>query len=371
MSINGTDRLSNKVRSVLWDLRILLVEDEEYARDLMHRILSQLCEHVDTAGNGEQAYALYQQHYYDLIVTDLEMPEKNGFWLIEQIRNDSYQKPILVSTAFSDETHMQLCLSLGVTGFFVKPLVKNSFLKALYHVGSSLHEKKVMFEYQQELERYTKASLLRKEQLRVLQSSLEQVLTVEQKQRIVDEYRKHNVVPPKFLHEESDDTPALVFSKSPELKTAPTTSDTFAYDAFKTEDLQKFYEAEEDVRDFLSKMFIRPELAHEVFHHIAPQIVAIAESLGKYPHYSKLSDKLMKLASSLENVSSDQELKRFNYLFESFMDTLSHWCHVVLGDNANANEQTIDIYSVMHDIDIICNAIDGPSSDAVGELELF
>lgn len=370
MNSSSRSQLTKKARSVLWDLRILVVDDEEFSRTLMQDNLTRLCEHVDAAGNGEQAYELYQQHYYDLIITDLEMPVKNGFWLIEKIRQDCFFKPILVITAFSDDKHSRQCLDLGVTGFIPKPVDLSLLYINLYRFGSGLHEKKVMFQYQQELERYTKTCHVRMEQLKILQSGLEGVLTPEIKKAILERFHNENVIPLHFLLEKTEKKPQKVVKET--VQESQPVRDTFAYDQFKTEDLQKFYETEEDIRDFLSQMFIHPEVAHEVFHHIAPQILLISESLAKYPHYAALSDKLKQLGTALENVKQEQDLKRFNYLFESFMDTLGHWCHVVLGGNdEESQDQKTDIYSVMHDVDILCNALTADDSDDTGELELF
>lgn len=373
MSADAHQRFSSKqVRSVLWDLQILIVEDEEFPRTILEKKLSNLCEHVEVAQNGEEAFEYYQKHYFDLIITDLEMPGQNGFWLIEKIREDSLQKPILVTTAYSDEEHMHRCLDLGVSGFIVKPIDSSVLYRTLYHFGSLLHEKKVMYQYQQELERYTSTSRNMSKQYSVLKDILEETLTFDQKQAIITHFNDEDIPAPRFLFkgmgELEKSTPEPVFKKEESVVSA---DDDFAYDAFKADDLQRFYEAEEDIRDFLSEMFLHPESSHEVFHRIAPQIALIGESLLKYPPYATLSEKLQQLSTTLETVSHEQELKRFNYLFESFMDTLGEWCHVVLGGREDEKEIQTDIYTVMHDVDILVNAIKKSEAGDDNDLELF
>lgn len=362
---------TRQVRSVLWDLRIMVVEDEEFPRTVLQRKLSNLCEHVEALPNAEEAFEYYQRDYYDLIITDLEMPGKNGFWLIEKIRQDSFQKPILVTTAYSDEEHMRRCLELGVTGFIVKPIDTAMLYRSLYHFGSVLHEKKVMYQYQLELEKYASSGRNMSKQYSALQDVLEEILAPELKREIISRFEGKDVAVPRFLFKElpQAESSPVAEPKVTDVETEP--EEGFSFDEFKADDLQRFYEAEEDIRDFLSEMFLHPDSSHEVFHRIAPQVSTIGESLSKYPQYATLSEKLYHLASTLQTVTPDQDLKRFNYLFESFMDTLGKWCHVVLGGRENEEKNRVDIYSVMHDVDILVNAINKSASYEENDLELF
>lgn len=356
-------KLQKKVRSVMWDLRVLYLEDDELTREAFSHKLSKICEHIDTAENGEEGYKLYKKFYYDLIITDLEMPKKDGFWFIDKAREESLHKPIIVTTAFDDLEHVHKCIEKGVSSFLVKPIQSDNLHKVLLKFGTVLHEKKVMFQYQKELEHYMNAYTIRNRQFEILQKSLAKILTVDMKKTILEDFQKSSIIAPKFVREGIPKT---------EKKIDNTDSfDSNAFEQFKTDDLQKFYESDEDIRDYLSTMFLHPEKSNEVFHQIAPIIVDISERISKYPEYSLLGEKLKHLSLILTEITQNQDHKRFNYLFESFMDSFSEWSKYVLGNVHNNSEKNIDIYQVMHDADILCNALVTKEEQDLGELELF
>ncbi len=65
--------------------RILLVDDEEPILDLMIDILSGLGHRIDTASNGEEAWRKVRDHDYDVVLTDVRMPQMNGIDLYRNL----------------------------------------------------------------------------------------------------------------------------------------------------------------------------------------------------------------------------------------------------------------------------------------------
>ena len=81
-------------------LRILVVDDEEYVRELVAAVLIEDGHEVDTARNGTDALPLLDQHAYDLIVTDLRMPEIDGpalYHEVERRRPDTVKRFIFIT----------------------------------------------------------------------------------------------------------------------------------------------------------------------------------------------------------------------------------------------------------------------------------
>ncbi len=79
-------------------VRVLIVDDSMTVREMERNLLQENGFLVDTAENGEVALALLSEYYYQLIITDLDMPYMNGYELIEKIReNQKYNElPIMV-----------------------------------------------------------------------------------------------------------------------------------------------------------------------------------------------------------------------------------------------------------------------------------
>ena len=106
------------------DLQVLVVDDSLMARNQIKRILSSMgIEHMTTAENGVEAVQILQSTNFDLIVTDLNMPEMDGLALIEYIRNDMDDSftPILMVSSENDETRLGNVHQAGVSAICDKP----------------------------------------------------------------------------------------------------------------------------------------------------------------------------------------------------------------------------------------------------------
>ncbi len=105
---------------------ILLVEDNEINLEIMHSQLTSLNFNVDTAVNGKEALEKFRHAKYDVVLTDIEMPEMNGYDLAAQIRRLEQDvqapTPILAITASEFDLNEARAKSLGFTGYMLKPL---------------------------------------------------------------------------------------------------------------------------------------------------------------------------------------------------------------------------------------------------------
>ena len=105
---------------------ILLVEDNEINREIMQSQLTAMGYRVDLADNGTDALNLYRQKAYDVILTDIEMPEMDGYELTAEIRrseaNTDRSIPILAITASEFDLNEERALAMGFNGYMLKPL---------------------------------------------------------------------------------------------------------------------------------------------------------------------------------------------------------------------------------------------------------
>jgi putative two-component system response regulator len=105
---------------------ILLAEDNEINCEIMQSQLTAMGFRVDMAVNGKEALNLYQKKAYDVILTDIEMPEMNGYELTAEIRrleeNTDRSTPIFAITASEFDLNEERATSLGFTGYMLKPL---------------------------------------------------------------------------------------------------------------------------------------------------------------------------------------------------------------------------------------------------------
>ncbi|PIG93861.1 ATP-binding protein [Gloeocapsopsis sp. IPPAS B-1203] len=102
--------------------RVLLVDDNADMREYVQRLLSQRWQ-VDTAANGAIALAQIQQQPPDLILSDVMMPEKDGFQLLQTLRADPQTKsiPIILLSARAGEKATIEGLAAGADDYLIKP----------------------------------------------------------------------------------------------------------------------------------------------------------------------------------------------------------------------------------------------------------
>lgn len=107
------------------DIRCLLVDDSKPARMFMSRVLKQLgIEQIVQAVDGEDAANRLAEQFFDLVVTDYNMPNMNGFQLVEHIRTQSSQDQIPVLMVTSDQNGARVA---GVERYGVSALVDKPF----------------------------------------------------------------------------------------------------------------------------------------------------------------------------------------------------------------------------------------------------
>ena len=106
------------------NLNVLIVDDSSLARRYIHRTLKNMgiC-HFSEAKDGTEAVKLIANNFYDLIVTDYNMPQMDGKELIEHIRTVSSQAsiPILMVTSEDDENRLAAVQQAGVSAICDKP----------------------------------------------------------------------------------------------------------------------------------------------------------------------------------------------------------------------------------------------------------
>ncbi|MGN1329783.1 MAG: response regulator transcription factor [Clostridia bacterium] len=102
--------------------KILVVEDDKNLRKLIVTCLEKANYTVFESMNGERALDLMDKEYIDLIVTDIMMPEMNGYELIKELREAKYEVPILIITAKEDIEDKKQGFNLGADDYMVKPI---------------------------------------------------------------------------------------------------------------------------------------------------------------------------------------------------------------------------------------------------------
>ena len=122
-------------------LRVLIVDDNAVAREILQQPLSAVASRVDTIATGKEAIAAVQQHDatdpYDIVFIDWRMPGMDGLQTSRHIKSDetlTHPPAIVLVTAFGREEVREEAERLQLDGFLVKPVTKSMIVDTLVNV---------------------------------------------------------------------------------------------------------------------------------------------------------------------------------------------------------------------------------------------
>ena len=106
------------------DRAILVVEDEEFNRTLIIRHLKKEgYDNVEVAEDGKQAIDKVRSNDFDLVLLDIEMPELDGYGVLEQLKSDMRLRdiPVIMISSIDDMDSIVKCIELGADDYLPKP----------------------------------------------------------------------------------------------------------------------------------------------------------------------------------------------------------------------------------------------------------
>ncbi|PIU09022.1 MAG: response regulator [Candidatus Moranbacteria bacterium CG08_land_8_20_14_0_20_34_16] len=102
--------------------RILIIEDEKVLRETLEDYLREDGFDVKIAMDGEIGMNLIKEEEFDLIVLDIILPKKDGFKILEEVKEDEKRKniPVIILTNLESVEDIQKAFERGVTNYLVK-----------------------------------------------------------------------------------------------------------------------------------------------------------------------------------------------------------------------------------------------------------
>jgi two-component system response regulator PilR (NtrC family) len=105
----------------LQQVRILVVDDEEFMRKLLTNILRKAGMEVLTAQNGEEALRVFQENRCDVVVSDVRMAGMSGFDLLKRVKAQHPDTAFVVMTGYADSYSIKDALLQGADEYITKP----------------------------------------------------------------------------------------------------------------------------------------------------------------------------------------------------------------------------------------------------------
>jgi len=123
----------------LKNVRVLVVDDEPDALEVLSQILRRSHAHVESASGAAEALSRIASSPPDVVVTDLAMPEQNGFALLREIRNlpDRHNSniPVIALTAYARPEDRAQAIDFGFQAHLSKPVDPNALISTIYRLA--------------------------------------------------------------------------------------------------------------------------------------------------------------------------------------------------------------------------------------------
>ena len=108
--------------------KILIAEDDSELRQLFSHVLIKNGYSVTGVCNGKEAFDALDKGYYDLIISDIMMPEMDGYELVSSLRSAGYSIPVMMITAKDAFDDMRMGFVSGTDDYMVKPVNVNEMV---------------------------------------------------------------------------------------------------------------------------------------------------------------------------------------------------------------------------------------------------
>ncbi len=161
------DNLTSECSST--DLKVLYVEDNSIVLKSTMYILEEFFDYIDTAEDGRVGLEKYEAFYkennynYDIVITDINMPQMNGIDMSKEIYNLNKEQNIIVISAHNESNYLIELINIGISNFILKPININHLQQVIFRVSDVISNKKRVATYNKEIQEINKNLQIAKE----------------------------------------------------------------------------------------------------------------------------------------------------------------------------------------------------------------
>jgi PAS domain S-box-containing protein len=112
----------------LKNIRVLLVEDDADNREFATFLLEQTGARVTAKSSAQDALTALKQQEFELLISDIGLPDLDGYELLEQVRSQGYRVPAIALTAYASDAEAQRAFKAGFQRHVAKPVTINQFI---------------------------------------------------------------------------------------------------------------------------------------------------------------------------------------------------------------------------------------------------
>ena len=120
-----------KLIGLTQDLRLLYVEDNMDARESTSIMLEDFFDNIEVALDGAEGLEKFKNSNFDIVITDINMPNMTGIQMIEKIREIDTKVPLVLLSAYASKQYEKEIKKFDIKGFLLKPLMLDKFVKQI------------------------------------------------------------------------------------------------------------------------------------------------------------------------------------------------------------------------------------------------
>ena len=134
------------------DMTILVVEDEENAREFVAQSLSRRAKKVWTAANGVAGLQAFKAHQPDIVISDLMMPSMNGIEMVKLIREVEPMAQVILASAHNDTNSLLSAIDAGIDHYIIKPINMRKLFEVLARSAQSVRQNRQVKKMQENIQ---------------------------------------------------------------------------------------------------------------------------------------------------------------------------------------------------------------------------
>lgn len=115
--------LTRDIQKAFTGLRVIVVDDVIDCRDVVELYLKQMEAEVLAVGSADDALSIVGRFQPELIISDIYMPERDGYWLIKQFNRLNIKIPKIALTVAAKDVDRDRLLAAGYDGYISKPFI--------------------------------------------------------------------------------------------------------------------------------------------------------------------------------------------------------------------------------------------------------
>ncbi len=305
----------NELKSYGKNFKVLYVEDNNEAREQTNKMLSNFFPDITLGVDGvdglEKYLSFYKKHdyFYDLVITDINMPNMDGLEMSEEILKKNSLQSIIIVSAHNEAEFLTKAIDVGVSGFLTKPVNNIQLINVLFKTSLAISDRKFVEEHVQQMEEMTLK----------LEEQYNEVITknakLEKSLRILDTMvHKEQISHPVPKSEKENDEEKYVREQLMYLI---------------NEDLHELIELHSEIDIIIIETLNDFSFFDEESkHQLVVKFTKYASTLNQYSFFTNLSKEITIFANTLQNEpfpEDNETVKNIFILLESFIYVIGKW----------------------------------------------